>query len=239
MIFDNTTAEKLYVQYLESQDSLTLSKLHEMSSPLIGAIAHSISPNYCDDLAQEAHIKLHTLLRSGTFDPAQSSMYNYLSFVLKNCMIDYIRKERSHNQLGDNDKFIDENFSMAVECPDYEYISFYAEHRFPSFHSSVSNEMAEYVYFGIIEDANQKSRGTISTMELLYPVTTRQAYVFYQAMTVFTRCHAANGNSMHIDDAIEAAEENEFSLYPEIVLSVGKSIANFVKQVFKGSYVKL
>lgn len=234
MIFDNNLAENLYLNYIHTGDVTKLEDLHKLAAPLIATIANSVSSAHKDDLQQEAHIKLQKIATSNSFSPDRSSLYNFLSSVLRNCMIDFLRKQRDHAELQENSAICSDIVAHVTDSA--IDVGSYAKLRFPSLHPAIAKDMAEYIQQAISEQVSRKSRGTIATLELWYPLDRSGAYVAYHAIATYMRCMSLKCE-LYYPLAISKARLHEFTLLPELYLITGEKAA-LAHSAFRNCQIK-
>lgn len=182
MIFDSVTAKELYIEYAKSRDPVLLERLHVMVSDLIKVIALSLDRNeYYDDLVQEGHLKFHRIIINLQFRvDSPAAMYTFLSKVLRNYMIDYLRKIRATCDLDSITLTCDDIYRCDTTTLDTWFNRYYPD-RFPSLYHGYN--YAEYAYDAIIELVNRNK--AINTL-LLHPQLTRpQAIIIYRSVSVF------------------------------------------------------
>lgn len=224
MIFNSVEAERLYKLYTTSPSDALISGLHEISAGLIKAIALSLDRDFADDLIQEGHLKLHTIIIGRKYNPGRCSMYTFLSTALRNRMIDYLRKERTCLTLYD--------WSGVSVCtpPAVESLpafDCYYTHRFPS----ISDNNPILYSRDALKECLNKSK-IITTMHEVYGVPKSRAAVIYNSMVIFARytslvdCHECDFS----EPLAHATNGHEFTLEPERIL-VGAPHANYTQIV--------
>src|SRR3972149_5784175 len=90
MLFDCELVTKLVIEWQTTQDNVLLSEILENSRPLVEAIVSTFDREYRDDLIQESMIRVQRAIAS--FNPRISNLYNYLSVVVRNICITYLKK---------------------------------------------------------------------------------------------------------------------------------------------------
>lgn len=218
MIFDSTTASKLYSRATLG-DKQALSELHAISIDFIRAVAMSVSIDNVEDLTQEGHIKLHTLVLNDSIDLTRRSLYTYLSIVLKHHMIDHMRRYTSHALLTDK-----------VECPsipdqtvELPSARLYLGMRFPSLVEGASCDMADYLVQALSENVRDMRKRVIRTLYNLYPINKARALVVYHVAEIAVAAELLRLEPSY-DRALESATNgHEFTLIPEYILVTGLS----------------
>lgn len=234
MIFDNELVKQLCNDYIHTHNDALLEQIHTSSRPLIEAVASTIDFDR-DDLIQIGHLKLHKLLQDGVIDVDKGSLYSFLSRVLKNCMIDEVRAIKQYQELTDDMELYEYSEPMIADTED---VKSYAVDRFPSLHSSVVVDAAEYIMRSNAESVNGKSRGAVTTLDLFYPFGSRNlAYVFYMSVNTYVKSRLS-GQKLWVDDALSMVCELEHTLIPEVALVVGLEITELLRLSLRGSYVK-
>lgn len=233
MIFDNAAVTALYREYLATGDETLINRICELSVSLIEVVAVSVSPEHADDLAQEGHIKLYNVVTRRGFDPDRgTTLFSFLNTVLRNVMVDYLRKERPSSELCEDLAGSDSCTSDQLPL-DLDALAIYAAARFPSLHSTVAADAATYVAAALAEC---KSRGVLRTLEIFYNLNRKQAYTFYHAITIYLRM-------LMMDKPPQAQLERvvcngEMTLVPELYLVLGVDYATMLARIMGGSYVR-
>src|SRR5574341_257402 len=105
-IFDNEEMTKLVLVYNKTQDPDIIGEIILGSDRLISIIVSkyisaSVQP---DDLVQEARI--HVMNAIHEFDPSKDKkLYSFLSVVIRNSIIDYLRKHKPTLELEEYEEY--------------------------------------------------------------------------------------------------------------------------------------
>lgn len=232
MIFNNAEATALYRMYLITGDKMYVDRLCELSTSLVEVIALSANPEHADDLAQEGYIKLHSLITRRGFDPERgSTLFSFLSTSLRNCMIDYLRKERCTSELDES--LICADSPTESTLLDLYSISAYAKGRFPSLHPTVAADAAEYIATSLVEC---KAKGVLKTLDLVYGFNKSLAYTFYHSIIIYTRMVILG--RVPQEPVCSVIEDREMTLLPELCIILGLDTANLLAKIMGGSYVR-
>lgn len=240
MLFDSRRVEDLYKQYDSIGDKRILDVIHQESNGLIEVIAKSVCPDMFDDLVQEGHLKLRSILMSGSYKPIRGSIYSFLSSVLRNHMADVVRREnvRSHAGLERCSVQGDVVDEIAMDCG---CIIEYGKHRFPSIHRSVIHDVMQYIVSIVCEHSVDGYRGGLRTLCVVYRLDRRLARAAYYGILAVLRMHYLGVDwQVNQADAIELAECRglESSLLPELALLCGRQKLGVMMTVLGGAYVK-
>lgn len=213
MIFNSIEAERLYALCLCDNNPAAITKLHELSAGLIKAVALSLDPSCADDLIQEGHLKLQTIITAKKYKANKCSLYTFLSVALRNRMIDYLRKEKSYLSLYDNcPAHCNTSF---VSSYNHELFDCYYPRRFPSLtHPSV---------IGYTKDAlteNLSKARVIETIWRNYGLPKGRAAVMYNSVQIFLRyVSIIDCDIDSLDEPLaNATNGHEFTLIPESIL---------------------
>lgn len=236
MIFDSDFFNEVYQDYIAYQDPLDLEDLCDEVHGLIEAIAVSISPTLSEDLSQEGHLKFLQLCQSGVINPERGSVYSFLSFALRNHMIDYLRGLQDTDEL--TDLATGKDYTANIDISNIlDAMQDYAYDRFPSLQEETIEPLITYIFDAIREEAKGKARGIIQTMQTLFGLNRSQSYAIYHSCVIFLRCELLGiGNYDAMLDAV--AKAKEFSLVPDFAYVTGFEMNSPFYLVMKGSYVK-
>jgi DNA-directed RNA polymerase specialized sigma24 family protein len=215
MILDSPTATQLYIEYINTQDPKLLAEIHKLADSFIQVIAYSLhQPAYQDDLVQEGHLKMHILLSSMQFRTnTTAALYSYLDPAIRNCMIDYLRKQHDYVNIDDVTIMCAEPFHYAVYQSD-AFDAYYAT-RFPSLRDCYL--CAEYARDAVMEAVN---RNKAVTTLFLYTKTRQQALTVYRSVQLFLRTSSLMDIPQQTlsTSLSHATNGHEFTLYPESIL---------------------
>lgn len=228
MIFDSITAKQLYINYVDTDDNIALEKLHVLANDLIKVIAMSLNrDDYYEDLVQEGHLKLHKILRQHQFRiDTHAAMYTFLSKVLRNHMIDYLRKCKpcvdiesvTHLQASDN----------YIIC-DTDYVDELFDHYYPQRFPTLKHgyDHASYVYEAVQESITRNK--IINTLTLNPNLLRSQALAIYRSVNAFLGITSVLSiTPAHLSNSLlHAHNSNEFTLYPECIMAECDSVMNY------------
>lgn len=242
MLLDSDNAERLYLNYQEG-DSNALEELLSEASPLMEVVALSVCPGQQEDLVQEARLKLMAICIDDKYDPGRGSMYTFLSSTLKYHMIDVLRKGPKEDSEEDCDEYASTNGASIhydLELIHSDNIIEYNFYRYPTLHSSVTEDATEYVLSTIPECVIGRSRGIIRTLCLMYNSDRQLSRVLYFATLAIARMDTLGIEwQENVDDALDLVSAGlESTLLPEVTLMLGKGQASMLQSAFAGSYVK-
>lgn len=248
MIFDDQEVTRLYLEYVAAGGDELVCRIHDQTDSLIRSIAASVcwGPEI-DDLVQEGHLKLHSLVTCQRYDPGRgSTMYNFLSQALRNHMLDFMRKCEDTEELPEDDDDGDDlaeisQASVVVhEVSDQsrlQAVRSYELGRYPSLPKLVVEDAVDYVIHALTESACGGYKGIIRTLQVRYGLERRTATtMYYSTMAVLRMTLLGLDWVQHIGRA-DVNCGNETSLLPEMTLMLG-DVAGTLRRVFAGSYVK-
>lgn len=238
MIFDSALAESLYTSYIQRGDKQAIDIIQLQTNPLIEVIAKSVCPELYDDLVQEGHLKLRSILLSGIYSPSKGSMYTFLSSVLRNHMADVVRKEGIRAHAGLEDIYA---APVGGEIMDCECVLEYGEQRFPSIHGSVARDAVRYTMHVASEQPVDGYRGSLRTLQTVYGLSRQWARTLHYGVLAVLRMHCMGLDwQANRADALELAgcAALEGTLLPEMVLLVGRQELGTLVTVLGGAYVK-
>lgn len=229
MIFDGRTAKEVYTRFYDGE--ACLEQLLGYCRPLVEAIATDLSTSdrYREDLIQEGYIKLLKLFNSRKFKPngkiSGGDFHSWLSYSLKNCMIDWLRKQRSYQELPDD--------IMIEHQPDFndpKDVIMWALKRFPELPDELLYDAALYIQDALREDVVRKSIGIITTLQVAYSLDVRTSKLMYNSIRIYLQA-----GPDYIDHALALASEDTYAntLLPELVLLTGKETAINIILTFK------
>lgn len=229
MIFDGNAAKQTYVDYYNGVGCLE--DLLGYCQPLVEAIATDLSTSsrYREDLIQEGYVKLLKLFNNYKFKPngnkSGGDFHSWLSFSLRNCMVDYLRKQRDHDDFPE-----DILYHPNVVYDNSHEVSQWALARFPQLPEELVKDAAHYVYHSLQEDVFKKSVGIISTLNVVYDLDTNFSRLFYHSCRIFE-----SAGDLYKDDALLLAAVDTYSetLLPELVLMTGSQLAASIILTFK------
>lgn len=245
MIFEEDLAQQAWVEYTSTRDKAALHRLHELTVSLIEVIALSVCPDQFDDLVQEGHLKLQTVVESELYNGTRGTLYTFLSSALRNHMLDVLRRDsrQACDDLGDDE--IESCLAMPVisySCIDVDAAMGYGIRRFPSLHNSISADATRYIISSKLEAVSGGSRGVIRTLCCMYDLDRVISRTLYFSMTILVRMMSLGLDwSVYQDQALAIVNDEysmEISLVPEVVLMLGRQQADVMSAVFSGSYVK-
>lgn len=227
MIFNSDAAEQLYINYIRTKDVTSLEKLHLLANDLIKVIALSLNrDDYYDDLVQEGHLKLHQIIQKHQFrTDTPAAMYTFLSKVLRNHMIDYLRKSKPCVNL-------DSIAGVATFDANHGYDTSYRDelfdHYYPSRFPTLDNG---YAYASYVYEAVQESitRNKIVNTLMLNPLNRAHALFIYRSVNSFLCITSVMTiTPSHLLESLKyATNGNEFTLYPECVLMDYNAVLNY------------
>lgn len=232
MIFDNDKATALLHKYRDTEDQYILGEFLEECRGLISVIAsnYATSEEHKDDLMQEARWQILKVLKDYDFS-MNKKLYSWLSIVIRNAIIDSIRKERPTQELN-------EFMSDDREEDDSEYIVDVAGEmlnwfisRFPSIvKEETAYELLESILADIMDQACGK-RKLINNLKEHYGLSQADAKILCDAVIVKLR--------MLLGENVQnLLKPNEKSLEPELQEIVGKDSYYHTKLIFKGLSLK-
>lgn len=229
MIFDGRAAKKIYTDHFNGDDCTD--SLVRQCQPLVEAIATDLSSSgrYREDLIQEGYVKLLKLLNSRKFVPngreTGGDFHSWLSFALRNCMIDYLRKQKDHEDLPD-----DIPYKFTLDVSNLTALQSWAVARFPSLPPELTSDAAIYIHYALREDVHRKYLGTIITLGTVYDLDPPTAKLLYHSCRIFIQSGDANSS----DALLLASHENYANtLIPELVLLIGKTVASEIILSFR------
>lgn len=219
MIFDSNTAKLLYIEYASTHDPVVLERLHGLANDLISVIAVSLNKDWCyEDLVQEGHLKFHQIIIKQQFRiDSPAAMYTFLSKVLRNHMIDYLRKIKD---CADLDSMIYLCAADYQDC-DTEYNNELFEHYYPDRFPTLQRGFAyaEYVYEAILECINRNK--IVDTLVLDPKLSRPYALAVYRSVNSFLRITSTiDLTPQQFHKPLSYAHNGkEFTLYPECLLA--------------------
>ena len=233
MIFDSEYVTELVKEWRSTKDEELLAEILEAARSLIEAIASSFDPYFREDLIQEAFVKVQYAITY--FDPDISNLHTYLTTVIRNSCISFVRK-------FSKEVLVVEDYMLSVPTYDSmaerEIISVLISRnrdRFPSIPVDDVDGATEFVYYAIRDGIKGKSRGTVACLIRVYGWNRRVATVFYHSSMIFLRALLADKFSI-----VEGYEGNtEFTLLPELENIVGTQAYERILLLFSGTYVKI
>lgn len=217
MLFDSAEAERLYCAYCQSHNPRYIAELHSLSSDLIKVIAGSLNQrDFFDDLTQEGHLKLQQIVVNNSYRlGTKCSMYTFLSYCLRNRMIDYLRKLKAFEPL-------DDNTVADAKCVDLIYDSshfdVYYGKRFPSL-ANIGVESVVYIRDSIFEQANRSK--VINTITDVYGLHRSHANLLHNSVSIFLKLSIKSTltEAKLMTSLSYATNGSEMTLKPENVLA--------------------
>lgn len=232
MIFNCPDITKLVEDWKETKDAGTLIAILDGSQALVEAIVSKFDSGHRDDLIQESLLKITYAINF--YDQGISNLYSYLSVVIRNVCITYLRKVSKEVPLPDDMDWPDE----SPEEDDYEILYYLIERnrgRFPSLPVDVVDGASEDVYFAIRDGIRGKSRGAVAELIQRYGFPRNVATVFYHSSMIYLRMIFVEKFTINAGNC----NRREFTLLPELANVVGPKAFKKMATVFSGTYVKI
>jgi len=230
MIFDNAAISNTVIEWKTSHDIILLERIIDDSTPLIESIVSRFDGEYREDLIQESIAWIIYALEF--YDISIAKLYSYLSAVIRNACVSYIRS-------ATRDPLIPLNAAEISTPPQYEddsdiLIGLVAHNRqrFPSLDVESIDTATEYIYYSVRDGVWGKSRGIIARLTSDgFPRNV--ATVLYHSSIVYLRF-------LYLDKhGASVCGNKEFSLLPELEKLVGKALYTRILAVMSGMYVKI
>ena len=236
MIFDNVRALYAYEMFVRTQEHVYLNDLHTETMPLIEVIALSVNQQYYLDLVQEAHEKLTIIATTVKYQRSKGNFYAFLSTALRNAMISYLRKERTHDEL--DEEYCEVGASMDGFLVERKLLPWVCQ-RFPSYPEPMVCDAAVYIACALDERVRGQNRGIKRTLQMWYPFDDwSQVTTFYNSVVAYSRIE----DTRYEEEALLVVKHTslviEKTMLPEVVLAIGAKSATALIKVLHGSYVK-
>lgn len=187
-IFDNAKVTSLVIEYQKSNDPKIFAEILNETQSLITVISNKYANQYNlqEDLMQEA--RTHLIKALPEYDHKRNKkLYSYLSVVIRNTIIDYLRKQKPASELveiEDNSPALSEGEFVAIIAEDMRV---WFERRFPTL---VKREKAgailQMIIGGLIDDDYGK-RKIIDTLIKEFEYKPQHAKLLYDAVLVKLR----------------------------------------------------
>lgn len=230
-IFDNEKVTKLVEDYKnKGNDPQVLGHIIIECNSLISVIAAKYSSAYIlqDDLVQEG--RMHVMKGLKEWDSTKNKkLYSYLSVVIRNGIIDYIRKQKPVAELDDLEDEtlgVSEGEFTAILAEDMRD---WFEDRFPTLISQDKSGVVLQVIIGGMLDKAIGKRKTINMLVKQLKFKANHAKLLYEAVLVRLRTIMENPRN--------GKKASEFTLQPELQVIVDKDYAK-VADAFSGLSVK-
>lgn len=231
LLFDNDKVSKLVKEYQEHgmDDISLLGEILSETRVLIEVIASKCDREYIlrDDLIQEARLKLIRSLPE--YDSSrEKKLYSYFSVVIRNAMIDYIRKQKPSVELDDMEEeseLSEGNYVILI----VDELRGWFKSRFPTLiKKGLEGAILEIIITAMID--KHKKRKILKDLCDNYGFTYSQAKVVYEAVLVKLRTLMKKPSFTH--------DVSEQSLQPELLDIVGKDGYTDVNEAFLGLSLK-
>lgn len=232
-IFDNDKVTELVIRYNSNgRDPQLLAEIFLESGNLMSVIA----TKYCggdddlkEELMQEARLTLVGAIPK--YDHTRNSkLFSYMSAVIKNTMVDVVRKfkpeydiEEAQNVVADGQSNEDDYVSVIVDSLRGWFVA-----RFPSM---VKNYLASEILECIIRDLISTSIGKRKAISYLvkdYGYSRDNAKTLHEACVVKLR---SNAESYGVYPTKKVSEN---SLHPELLEIVGNDVYRDINVAFSG-----
>jgi RNA polymerase sigma factor (sigma-70 family) len=229
MIFDNEYVTDLVVQWNKSRDQKILDLVIEHSMSLVEVIVSIYDPIYREDLIQEACLRVQYALPF--FDQSISNLYNYLTTVIRNICITYLRQQYRYSEEYDIDLHVIE--APSNQEPD-DILSELIERnrkRFPSFPSDTIDLASEYIFEALLN--NSGKRQLIDDLCKIVGCEKAEANSLYISTIIFLRYHYRN-----FFDRRTSEYDEEYSIKPDIAEIFGVHVAETLCTILAGMQIK-
>lgn len=230
MIFDNDHVAELVELWQETRDRSLLHDVLEGTRSLIEVIASRYDPALRDDLIQEAFVRVGHAIEF--YDADIAKLYSYLSAVIRNSSLSYIRKISKEEPLI-NEHCIPIQYPVQDDVWIIEMLIVRNRKRFPSLVCVVCDGMTEYVYYAIRDGVRGKSRGAIKYLLETFGIPRNIATVFYHSTMIYLRTVFSKFSM------VESDVRSEFTLLPELEDVVGAMTYKRILTSFAGTHVKI
>jgi len=229
MVFDCELVTKLVIEWQTTQDNVLLSEILENSRPLVEAIVSTFDREYRDDLIQESMIRVQRAIAS--FNPRISNLYNYLSVVVRNICITYLKKI-GKDIVSDFDEYdtfyehiddVEHNESILEELIQRNRI------RFSSIPVEYIDNITEFIYHSLSAGGNS---GAISDIMKQFDVERSVASVVYRSTVIYLR-------SKYMSYASGDICTDELSLMRDLEELLGHELYAKIALMFHGTYIRI
>lgn len=230
MIFDNDAATELVVEWQVSKDGLLLERIIDASIPLVESIASQFDSEYRDDLIQESIASIIYAIEF--YDITIARLYSYLSAVIRNACIIYMRSATRDPLIPlDADDIALPQYDDGDDSDIIARLIAHNRRRFPSLPVDDVDDATEYIYCSIRDGIWGKSRGIVSHLtDMGFPRNV--ATVLYHSSIVYLR-------SLYARFGTSKRTNGEFTLLPELEKLVGAALHDRVMVIMSGMYIKI
>jgi len=236
-LFNNDHMTELVLKFNANgndTDPRLIGEILSGSNNLIMVIASKFSridDDFRDDLMQEGRV--HMLKAIPGFQPDKGKLYSYFSFVIRNAMIDFLRRQKPTIELTE--------FEEEPECDPSEadYVMGMAgdmidwfKSRFPTI--LTSDKRASDVLIDILSSIIDLNCGKRKGTQLLidnFGMDRQDALVLYDAVLVKLRMQRNRPNCTLPDP-------DECTLHPELIELIGDRSYQRTKSAFDGLVIK-
>lgn len=233
MIFDCAYVTALVEKWQHTQDPKVLDLILEYSRSLIEAIVSGFDSMYRDDLIQEASLKLQYALPY--FDQNIANLHTYLTTVIKNTCLTYLRKQNKISTEFQVDLTIYGDTLVEPDTTESEDIlnslMIRNRRRFPTIDVHTIDEISEQIYtdltFGLGKGA------VISNLTEIIGCTRQLANTIYNSSLIYLRSKYISFASTECTPIDE-----ELSIIPDLKELLGDKAGDMIASVLTGMSIK-
>lgn len=231
MIFDCDLVTRLVAQWEDERDPVVLGDILVQSRALIEAIVSTFDSDFRDDLIQESSLRVQYALDS--FDPDISNLYSYLSTVIRNVCITYVKKQGRDIPTEDIELLIEGDSAFAHDEDIFVDLVVRNRTRFPSLPVSVIDEITEMIY-DTLSCEGHKPAGIIADIVVGWDVARPIATTIYHSTLVYLRWKYTD--HLRRQDKVVT---DEFSLTRDLEELLGHKAFAKIATVFSGMYIRM